>query len=244
MTQQIQNLTVMDVAAICGVARSTVSYWISKKDLKAQRFGNKYMVSIDDLVIFLRSEGRPIHHDLLQRMGDTHAQTFPSFLRCWEYWKDDSRSRRCQECNVFRRQISECFTAAGSRNMNGPSDCHKCRYFVEFYEPEMAFIHQIDKPASISKGLYLWSGNKQWAELCGVDTARLVGMGVEEFIHPDSLKICISYNKRRSQGDETVPDRFLVGLSQRNRDRRQAYLAISPLKRPANTWLAVAEPVE
>ena len=202
------------------------------------------MVSIDDLVIFLKSEGRPIHQDILQRMEGTNSQAFPSFLRCWEYWRDDSHGKRCQECNVFRRQISECFTAAGSRNRNCPSDCRECGYFVGFYEPEMAFIHQIDKPASIYKGLYLWSGNTQWAELCGVDIARLAGMGVEEFIHPESLKIFISYNKRRSQGDETVPDRFLVGLSQKNGDRRQAYLTISPLKRPANTWLVVAELVE
>lgn len=234
----------MDIAAICGVARSTVSYWISKKGLQAQRFGNKFMVSIEDLVLFLKSEGRPIRQELLECFGDTHAQTFPSFLRCWEYWQNNANNRRCQECNVFRRQISECFTATAGKTANPSFSCHKCLYFKEYYEPRMAFVHQIDKPASVYKDLYLWSGNKQWAELCGVDISRLVGIGIEDFIHPDSLKMFINYNKRRSQGDDTVPDRFVVVLSPENGDKRKIELVISPLKRPTSTWLAVAEAVE
>ncbi len=89
----------------------------------------------------------------------------------------------------------------------------------------------------------MWSGNRAWAELCGVGVGELIGAGIEEFVHPDYLRTVISYDKRRVQGDPTVPDRYKVAFSPNGGGRIEAYLAISPLKRPANTWLAVAEEV-
>jgi len=105
----------------------------------------------------------------------------------------------------------------------------------------VAFIHQIDKPAAVYKDLYVWSGNKAWADLCGVDVKQLIGAGIEEFVHPDSLKMFISYNKRRQQGDPSVPDRYQVFLSDKSGRKIEVYLSISPLIRPSGTWLAVAE---
>ncbi|MCJ7776229.1 MAG: PAS domain-containing protein [Desulfobulbaceae bacterium] len=90
----------------------------------------------------------------------------------------------------------------------------------------------------------MWSGNKAWAELCGVGVGELIGAGIEDFIHPDSLKTVISYNKRRNHGDPAVPDRYKVAFSPNGGGKIEVYLAISPLTRPANTWLAVAEDVK
>jgi len=105
----------------------------------------------------------------------------------------------------------------------------------------MAFIHQIEKPAAVYKDLYLWSGNKAWADLCGVDVEKLIGIGIEELVHHESLGTFISYNKRKIQGDSTVPDRFQVSFGEKTRDRIKVYLAITPLKSPSGALLAMAE---
>ncbi len=240
MNKGLPNLSVIDIAEICGVARSTVSYWIAKKSLQAHRSGNKYVVSVDDLVFFLKSEGQQVPQILLEQVGGVYHQPIRPLKQCWEYWVNHSHGKRCRHCNVFTYQIGECFTA---RNSNCGINCHECQYFGEYYGPLLSFIHQIEKPAAIYKDLYLWSGNKPWAELCGVGVDQLIGAGIEEFIHPDSLKTVISYNKRRVQGDPTVPDRYRVAFSSKSGGKIEACLSISPLAKPVNTWLAVAEEV-
>lgn len=107
----------------------------------------------------------------------------------------------------------------------------------------MAFIHQIDKPAAIHKDLYLWSGNKAWVDLCGVDVEQLIGSGIEGFVH-DSLGMFISYNKRKIQGDQTFSDRIQVLLRDKTEPKIKVYLTTTPLKRPSGAWLAMAERIE
>lgn len=65
MTQKFQTLPVADIAEICGVARSTVSYWIAKRSLPAHRSGKKHMVFVEDLVLFLKSKRQSIPEVLL-----------------------------------------------------------------------------------------------------------------------------------------------------------------------------------
>lgn len=241
MGQGFQSLSVMDIAQTCGVARSTVSYWIAKKALPAHRLRNRHMVSVDDLVLFLKSEGRPIPQILLEQVGSMSPLPFRPFKRCWEYWENDSRGKKCLQCNVFTHQIDQCFTAQDTHGRHCPVNCHECHYFGEYYGPRMAFIHQIEKPAAVYKDLYLWSGNKAWADLCGVDVEKLIGIGIEELVHHESLGTFISYNKRKIQGDSTVPDRFQVSFGEKTRDRIKVYLAITPLKSPSGALLAMAE---
>lgn len=240
MSKEFQTLSVLEIAEICGVARSTVSYWIAKKSLPAHRSGNKYMVSVDDLVLFLKSDGQPIPQILLEQVGGVYAQPFRPLKRCWEYWANDPHGTKCQHCSVFARQINECFTANDNHSHKCPTSCHECEYFGEYYGPSLAFIHQIDKPAAVYKDLYLWSGNKAWADLCGIDVEQLIGAGIEEFVHPDSLKMFITYNKRRNQGDPTVPDRYQVLFKDKSGRKIKVYLAISPLIMPSGAWLALA----
>jgi excisionase family DNA binding protein len=241
MNKGLPNLSVIDIAEICGVARSTVSYWIAKKSLQAHRSGNKYVVSVEDLVLFLKSEGHEVPQILLEQVGGVYHQPIRPLKQCWNYWENYSHKKRCRHCSVFTYQIDECFTA---RDTNCGINCHECQYFGEYYGPHLSFIHQIEKPASVYKDLYVWSGNNAWAKLCGFGVGELIGIGIEEFIHPDSLKTVINYNKRRIQGDPTVPDRYRVTFSSKSGGKTETCLAISSLTRPANTLLAVAEEVK
>ena len=81
-----------------------------------------------------------------------------------------------------------------NQNHRSPKYCHECQYFGEYYGPRVVFIYHIDKPAAVYKGLYLWSGNQAWADLCDIEVNKLIGFGIEEFVHPDSLRMAIGYN--------------------------------------------------
>ncbi len=236
-----QNLTVLDIAEICGVARSTVSYWIAKKSLPAHRSGKKHLISVKDLVLFLKSEIQSVPQALLEQVGGIYSLPLRSFKKCWEYWANNPHGEKCQDCGVFNLQVEECFTARNNRGQQCQNDCHECKYFGEYYWPCVAFIHQIEKPAAIFKDLYLWSGNKRFSELCGIDADKLIGAGVEEIVHPDSLQMVISYNKRRHQGDPTVPNRYTVFLNNGSGANIEVLLTINSLKNPKGTWLAMVE---
>lgn len=241
MRQQAQMLSVINIAEICGVARSTVSYWIAEKALPANRIGKKHMISAEDLIIFLESDGRPVPQVLLENIGGIYSRPFRPFQNCWDYWAKDSHGEKCRECRVYNHRLRECFIVKGYQRHLCPIHCSECRYFHEYYGPRMAFIYQMEIPAAIYKDLYLWSGNKAWADLCGVDIEQLIGAGVEEFIHPDSLKIIVNYNKKIQQGVTSGVFRYNVFFETNNGGKIRANLSISPLIRPSGTWLALAE---
>jgi len=235
-------LSVIDIAEICGMARSTISYWIAEKALPAHRSGKKHIVSVEDLVIFLQSDGRQVPKILLENIGGIYSQPFRPFQKCWEYWLNHSHEKNCLKCRVHKYQLSECFTAQGNQRLPCSVKCRECQYYYEYYGARVAFIHQMHIPAAIYKDLYLWSGNKAWADLCKVDQEQLIGAGVEEFIHPDSLKDVVNYNKRILQGDTSnVFYRHQVFFEGKNGSKIRTYLSISPLKRPSGTLLAIAE---
>ena len=241
MAIEIQYLSVIDVADICGVARSTVSYWISKKSLPARRSGKKDLVAANDLVLFLRAEKQSVPQALLELVGGIYPQPFRSFKRCWEYGARDCHSDGCQHCVVFELQIRECFTARHNQNRQCPISCHECRYFSEYYGLSMAFIHQISKPAAIYKDLYLWWGNRAWAEMWGVEVEELIGAGMEDFVHPGSLKTFIGYNKSLLQGDPVIPEGYRGTFNCKNGKKIEFYLTVTPLIRPGGVCLAIAE---
>ena len=241
MHQQSQMLSVMDIAGICGVARSTVSYWIAEKSLPAGRSGKRHMVSIKDLVPFLETEGHPVPKALLETLDGIYPGTFRPFKTCWEYWEKDPSGKDCEGCPVFMHHLTACFTARQLPGQRRRTDCSRCRYFYEYYFPTMSFIHQIRNPAAIYKDLYIWSGNKAWADLCGIKTEDLIGAGAEEFIHPASLKNIINYDKKIRLGETSEVFRFNLFFTSKNSKKIKADLSISPLKNPDGTWLAVVE---
>ena len=64
-------------------------------------------------------------------------------------------------------------------------------------------------------------------------------MGVEEFIHPESLKLILNHEKRRKQGDITVSDRYQAIFLKSNGEKIQLNVLVSPFIRPSGTWLAL-----
>jgi len=234
-------LSVMDIAGICGVARSTVSYWIAEKSLTARRLGRKHMVSVKDLVPFLESAGYPVPQPLLENTDGVYHSALRPFKHCWDYWEKDNHGEDCEKCPVFLCRLRACFTAGGSLGQRCRTDCAECKYFYEYYAPVMSFIHQIKNPAAIYKDLYIWSGNSAWADLCGVDTKRLIGAGAEEFIHPESLKNIINYDKKIRMGDSSGVMRLGLFFTTGNDKKIKTDLSISPLKKPEGTWLVVVE---
>ena len=231
----------MDIADICGVARSTVSYWIAAKSLTARRFGRKHMVSVRDLVPFLEAAGYPIPQPLLETTYGVYHKGFKPFKHCWEYWAKSGPEESCKKCPVFSRRLKACFTAGIAAGQRCRADCSECSYFDGYYAPLMAFIHQIKNPAAIYKDLFIWSGNKAWADLCGVDAKSLIGAGAEEFIHPESLKNIINYDKKIRMDDSSEVLRFDLFFTTVNNKKIKTDLSISPLKKPEGTWLVVVE---
>ncbi len=241
MNKSSQMLSVMDIAGLCRVARSTVSYWIAEKNLPARRFGRRFMVNIKDLIPFLQSEGHPIPISLLDSAEGIYPRRLKPFKPCWEYWAKDPHRDSCKECPVYSRNFRACFTARHNPGQRCPIDCSECQYFYEHYAPVMSFIDQIKNPAAIYKDLYIWSGNRAWADLCGVNEKNLIGAGAEEFIHPESLKNIINYDKKIRMGAGSEVFRFALFFSTKNNKKIRTDLSISPLKNPDGTWLAVVE---
>lgn len=241
MRQKSQMLSVMNIADLCGVARSTASYWICSKSLPAQRSGKKYLVSVENLVIFLESIGRPIPKVLLKNIVGDYSLPVKPFLNCWNYWQKDSHSEKCERCLVFKYKIDVCFTAKYDSGQRCSIDCSECQYFFDHFIPYTSFIHQMTIPAAILKDLYIWSGNNVWADLCGVDIKKLIGIGVEEIIHPESIKIIINYFKRIQQGDTSCVLKSPVYFEKQNGKKIRSFLSIVPLREPAGTCLATAE---
>jgi excisionase family DNA binding protein len=234
-------MSVMEIAGICGVARSTVSYWISERSLPALRSGRRYMVSIKDLIPFLESEGHKIPKSLLENQEGIYHRALKPFKPCWEYWSKDAHGKSCEKCPVFSCRANACFTAKQDNGQACDMECSECRYFYEYYAPAMSFIHQIKNPAAIYKDLYVWSGNRGWADLCGVNTKMLIGSGAEEFIHSESLKMIINYEKRMRMSENSEIFRFDLCFISKAGKRTKTELSISPLQNPEGTWLAVVE---
>lgn len=241
MNTSFPDLSVLEISRLCGVARSTVSYWISKKGLPAIRSGKKYVVSQDDLILFLKSQGYGLPECLEKPVESLVDRPRRACKRCWEYWDQKSEREKCSECNVFKSRIDECFVFRFNSKMEIHENCNECQYYGEYYKPLVNFIYQIEKPSAIYKGLYLWAGNHSWAKLFGTSIEYLIGAGIEEFVHPDSLRMILSYNKRRKQGDASVPDYYQADMIDARGEKIGVNVLISPLMRPSGTWLALIE---
>jgi hypothetical protein len=243
MHSQTQVLSIINISEICEVARSTASYWITKKGLPAHRSGNKFLVSIEDLIIFLESLGRPVPSILVENLGRSFSYPFKSHQSCWNYWKKDAHGENCENCSVFKCQINECFTLKADKK-ECPSLCSQCQYFFEYYSQYTTFIHQMSMPVAIFKDLYIWSGNRAWADLCGVDIDKLIGIGVEELFHPESIRTIINFNKEIQRGNSTGILKSPVWFENKEVRKIDAkLLSMTALKQPEGACFALAENV-
>lgn len=230
-------LSTVQAAALCGVPRSTLSYWIRTNKLHAERTGKKYSIRAHDMVCFLKSTGRNIPHGLAGE--DSEAPIFRTIPNCWDYWKAAHNGRNCKACVVFTNQLEVCFTAKETSHLHCQQACGQCQYYLNAYLPRIQFIHQIDFPATVYKGLHVWAGNRSFAGLCGVERKDLPGMGIERLVHKDSLETVISVIKKRALGDSQVPRTYSVFFKNAEHGKLRVRVSAYPLSEPQGTKLVL-----
>lgn len=233
-------LSVSQVAAVCGVGRSTVGYWIRSNKIMANRTGRSYSIPVEELLFFLKSTGRNIP----EKLAGTNFWTpyFRTIRNCWQYWEDSDHEHNCENCTVFMNQLEVCFTARKISSLRCSASCDECRYYLEIYAPRIEFIHQIDMPATVCNGLDVWGGNRSFAKLCEVQEKDLPGMGVEQVVHPESMQTVVSNVKKRAMGEPLVPRTYSIFFKNRRRGKLKVCVSVYPLNEPAGTSLILAEP--
>ena len=240
MNKQRETLSVSQAAALCGVGRTTVGYWIRSKKLRASRTGKKYQIPVQDLLYFLKAEGQEIPVQLGKQ--NLNRPVFRTFQNCWRYYQDDAHGLNCQQCIAFKNKLQVCFSARNSGTLSCLRHCETCRYYQDTYYPRLQFIHQFDTPAAVVKDLYFWAGNLEMAKLCEVDEIGLVGMGVEQVVHPRSLECVISGAKKKALGDSDIPTEGIIYIKNRQYEQLKLRLSVYLLKEPQGSFLVLAEP--
>lgn len=239
MPQQHNTLSVSEVASLCGFNRNTVGLWIRSKKLPAFRIGKKYAIPVEDLIYFLQSTGHRVPDEL--RTDELKGLRFRSFIRCWEYFQDKVIDESCRECTVYENQLGACFTARGNSMLHCNGCCEQCDYYTNIYAPRLQFLHQINAPAAVCKDLNFWAGNAHWARLSGISEKDLVGLGIEEVYHPNSLGTVIANHKRRMLGDASVPRTDSILLKNATLPTVAVDIGVFPLSEPPGTWLLLAD---
>lgn len=78
-------------------------------------------------------------------------------------------------------------------------------------------------------------------KLIGIQKGDLVGLGVENIVHQESLRTVIQHSKKRALMDSKADILNTVFLKTKNRKRRGIKLSLFPLSDPRDSFLAVAE---
>ena len=235
-----ETVSVTQAAAICGVGRTTVGYWIRAKKLHASRVGKKYMIPVQDLLFFLKTSGQKIPEQLLKE--DLKGPAVRSFQNCWRYFQDHSHGQNCNRCIAFKNKLQVCFSARNSGTIGCPGYCETCSYYQDTYYPRLHFIHQFDIPAAVIKDLYFWAGNLAMTGLCGINKTGLVGMGVEQVVHPRSLECVISSARKKAFKDPGTPSEGSIYIKNNQLERQRVKLSVFLLKEPQGAFLVFAEP--
>lgn len=234
------SLSVSQAAALCKVGRTTVGYWVRSKKVFAQREGRNYRIPVEDLVHFLKSSGQTIPPEL--RNGNVQRPVFKSFQSCWSFWSGKGDGHRCGECAARRHQIQDCFRVRESMTAGCPDACRDCRYYAETFLARFQFIHQVDFPAAVFKGLSLWGANAGWAALCEVAQESFIGLGIEKVIHPSSLPVVISALKRMGLGEKNAGPTGRIYVNTPRRGKRAVDAWVFPLHEPEGAFLLLAGP--
>ena len=236
MTGTEKTLSVSEAATLCRVGRTTVGYWIRSKKLHAHRVGRNYSILVDDLLFFLKNSDQKIPPELLRQ--NSNGLIFKSFQNCWQHWQGNEHGSRCQDCIAFKNQLQACFTVKDSGLLQC-SDCAACTYYSETFFPRIQFVHQIGMPAAVIKGLYLWGGNSQCAELCGVPLDDLIGMGIEKVVHSSSLAQVIEKLRQIALGDSMAGSKCRINVKHNTEDSREISVWVYPLNEPDQTFLVL-----
>ena len=234
-----KTLSVSEIAALCGVNRNTIGSWIRSGKLRADRVGRNYSIPVEELVFFLKSTGQRIPEQLGEHI--LKGPNFRPIQNCWHYFQGRVSKKDCENCTVYKNRLKVCFTGKDSHLLVCNGTCHKCQYYLDTYYCRIEFIHQLDFPAAVYKDLYFWGGNAKWAALCGVSEGDLVGMGIENVYHPDSLARMISDNKKRALGNPQAPRFGEIYIKHPKHGKLKVRIAVYPLLEPTDTWLLLGD---
>jgi excisionase family DNA binding protein len=240
MLKHQNTISVTQAASLCGVGRTTVGYWIRSKKLRASRTGKKYVIPVQDLIFFLRSKGQKIPLQL--KNENLNGPVFRSFQNCWQYYRDNSHGQNCQQCIAFKNKLQVCFSARNTGTLGCLGRCVTCLYYQDTYYPRLQFIHQLDTPAAVVKDLFFWAGNSQMAALCEVEEKDLVGIGVEQIVHPRSLEQVIAGAKKKALGAPGTQTNCRIYIKNSQVEKLAVKLSVFLLKEPQNAFLILAEP--
>ena len=229
-----------EAAALCGVSRGTINYWIQNKKLYANRSGRNYSIPVKELILFLKSTRREI--PLALKINEFRGPIFRNLQHCWEYWKGSDHGDKCTRCVVFTNNLEVCFSSKKSMRFQCDTTCTECQYYLEIIRPRIQILQQIDFPAAIYKDLYFWSGNKKFAEMCEVREKDMPGMGIEQIIHPDSLPRVISNMRNNVLAESKVPRSYSIFINNKKYGKLKVQIAFYPFKEPPGTNLILAEP--
>ena len=101
-------------------------------------------------------------------------------------------------------------------------------------------VHQIAIPAFIYKDFHFWGGNKDGAALCGLEVAEILGMGVEELIHRDSLEFILHEFRMLDLNELESSSTFPIYFKNQNQHKIRVEAIFSPLHDPEGAWLVLA----
>ena len=239
MSQLPETLSVSRVAALCGVGRTTVGYWIRSKKLYARRLGRNYTVPVEDLLVYLRNSGQPVPSELYHE--NTSGPVFRSFQHCWQHWHGSAHAQNCDNCIALKQKMPACFTARDSGLLKC-SACDQCRYYLETFYPKIQFIHQISVPAAVFKDFHIWGGNTHFAELCDVQSKKLVGMGIEKIVHANSLAKIIEAIRKMALSDVVFEKSCHITVNASRKGRRKIQVSVFPLREPNGVFLVLGLP--
>ena len=234
-----KTLSVSKAAALCGVGRTTVGYWIRKKKLYARRVGRNYIIPVEDLLLFLENSGQQVPVELSHQKAN--RPIFRSFQNCWQHFEGSRHVRNCGECIAFKNQLEACFSARDSGQLRC-SECYQCSYYLETINPRIQFIHQINMPAAVIQDFHLWGGNVHCAELCEVQPRDLVGMAIEKIVHANSLAKIIGAIRKMMLGNLAFENSCRIYVYNSQDGRRKIQVSIYPLREPEGVFLVLGMP--
>jgi len=213
--------------------------WIRSRKLHAIRKGRNYSIPPPELIFFLKSTGREIPTGLVE--GATLAPHFRTIRNCWDFFQSSNHLNGCLECAVYKNQLEACFAGKDSSATVCHGDCGDCRYFQETFLLRVQLVYQLNMPAAVYKDFYLWCGNQQWSRMTGQSEKELIGLGIENVFHPDSLGEVMASFKKRALGDPAVPRVDDVFITNERNEKIALSLSVYPLVEPAGAWLLLGE---
>ena len=80
------------------------------------------------------------------------------------------------------------------------------------------------------------------AKLCEIDEMGLVGMGIEQVVHPRSLECVISGAKKKALGDPGIPTEGVIYIKNSQLEQLKVKLSVFLLKEPRGSFLVLAQP--